>query len=128
MADAFANRDGSALKDHIMRCENCNTENAADAEYCAGCGERLLYDEDFFKLENNVDALPKLEGEQKPIRAFKTDRWQTAVARRIFKAMGGDEPVRETEETRKRANTETILALCFVAILAAALFVTRVLR
>jgi hypothetical protein len=111
-----------------VRCENCNTENAAGAEYCAGCGERILYDESFFKQENNVDALPKLDKRMKPIRAFKRDRWQAVVARQIFSAVSGKEGEPEAEETKKRANTETIVALCLIALLVTALFFTRVLR
>ncbi|MDR2088422.1 MAG: hypothetical protein LBP73_03595 [Clostridiales Family XIII bacterium] len=109
-----------------MRCESCNTQNAPGAEYCAGCGERLFYDEEFFKRENNVDALPKLSDEMKPIRAFKGGRWPAVIARSLFNASGKAAP--ETEQAKKRGNAEAAVAFCIVAVLLAVLFVTRVLR
>lgn len=111
-----------------MRCENCNAENAADAEYCAGCGERLLYDEAFFKRENKVDALPKLGNKVKPIRAFRKSSWRVALVQQLFKSSDGGDTDQEPQQARRRANAEMIVAFCIFAALLTALFVTRVLR
>jgi predicted nucleic acid-binding Zn ribbon protein len=109
-----------------MRCENCNAENAAGAEYCAVCGEQLLYDEEFFKRENNVDALPKLPAKVKPIKPIKKDglRARALIARRLMDALNEtveDEEDSESTETKaeakKRKNAETAGAFLIVAVL-----------
>jgi hypothetical protein len=108
-----------------MRCEGCNTQNAPGAKYCTSCGERLLYDEEFFKRENNVNALPKLGDQVEPIRAFKEGSWRVLIARCFFKNLNDEE---SDQATRKRGNAEAIIAFCIVTVLLAVLFTTRVLR
>jgi hypothetical protein len=108
-----------------MRCESCNTENENDAEYCAGCGERLCYDEAFFKRENNVDALPKLDDKVKPIRAFGKGGWRAPAVRRLLESLDAGE---ESERPRAGGKMKRVVVLSIVALLSMALFAARVLR
>jgi hypothetical protein len=75
----------------IMQCANCNTENTENAEYCVGCGERLIYDEEFFKRENNVEALPKLPAKAKPLRAFGKGGWRALAFRKLLERLDDTE-------------------------------------
>jgi hypothetical protein len=120
-----------------MRCENCNAENAADAEYCAACGERLLYDEEFFKRENKVDALPKLPAKVKPIKPIKKDglRAKALIAKRVLESFnepeeneGAEETGESAEAKAKRSKAESAVAFLIFAVLLASLIFTRVLR
>ncbi|MDR1070192.1 MAG: hypothetical protein LBL37_05370 [Gracilibacteraceae bacterium] len=111
-----------------MRCENCYTENAADAEYCTGCGERLTYDEEFFKRENEVDALPKLRAKVRPIKFSKPKGgWRGAAARRLVDALDKAEEA-AVAEGKPRGKFGKVVAFLFVAALIAALVFSRVLR
>ncbi|MDR1322306.1 MAG: hypothetical protein LBK56_12940 [Gracilibacteraceae bacterium] len=108
-----------------MRCENCYTENAAGAEYCAGCGERLIYDEEFFKRENEVDALPKLRAKVRPIKFSKPKGgWRGAAARGLVDALNKA----AVAEGKPRGKFGKVVAFLFVAALIAALVFSRVLR
>jgi hypothetical protein len=112
-----------------MRCEACNTENVEDAEYCAGCGERLVYDEAFFKRENNVDALPKISAEmRKPIHAFKKGSAWALIAQRMFEPEDEEEASRWLSKRRKGRSAGVIFAFCLAMVLLAAVFTTRVLH
>jgi hypothetical protein len=118
-----------------MRCENCDTENTYSSGYCAGCGAKLVYDEEFFKRENNVDSLPKLSTKVKPISAFHKGKWRTVLFQRLFNTAEGSgrSNVEEDAENPKNAKSsgrivKLILTFLIVTLMMVGLVFTRVLR
>jgi hypothetical protein len=123
----------AAEEDNTVRCENCNAENGEGAEYCGVCGERLIYGEVFFKRENNVDSLPRLSANVKPIRAFRGGRPPLMFFRKLFKK--ADEWVVPDTKNQKNARTskkseyaKQIAALLIVAVLLLSMLIARLLR